>query len=297
MHVFVTGASGFVGRATVEALLHRNHGVRVLVHHREIPDDWPSKGVESVSGDVLDPVSLKGKLDGCDAVIHLPGIIQERRGATFERIHIEGTLNTVNAAVEAGALRFIHASALGTRANAVSRYHRTKWKAEEIIRNAPVEQTIFRPSVIVGPNSLFCKQMADLVKWNPIVPAITTPNGFMQPIHIDDVTHCFAACLEDEKTAYKTYSLGGPSVYTFREILEAFAGALGKKRLFVPIPAPLMVLPAFLMQRLIPHPPVTPEQLIMLRESNTCNITETQKTFGVPKKTLEQSLQELYGSN
>lgn len=297
MKVFVTGASGFVGHAVARELLKQNHVVRILVHDRDLPDEWESQGVETASGDILDPVSLKGKMDGCGAVIHLPGIIVERRGKTFERIHVEGTLNTVNAAVDSGVGRFVQMSALGTRSNASSRYHRTKFKAEEIVKNAPIEQTIFRPSVLFGSNSLFCEHIASLIAWNPIVPFISTPNGFLQPIHVDEVAHCFVNCLGNEATAYQTYSLGGPKIFTMRELLEAFAGALGKKRRFLPIPAPLMILPAFLMQRLLPNPPITTEQLKMLREANTCDISETLSVFGVPKITLEEGLAVMYASS
>src|SRR4051794_10564195 len=117
--VMVSGASGFVGTAIVEELVSRNYSVNALVNKRQIR---AGSQVESIKGSLFDRQSLLTAMRGCDAVIHLVGIIMERpsKGITFERIHFEGARNIVDAAKAAGIKRYIHMSALGTRPDAVS---------------------------------------------------------------------------------------------------------------------------------------------------------------------------------
>src|SRR5690348_4575534 len=145
MKVFVTGATGFVGGAIVQQLQQEGHSVRMLVRNKSLGETRAPTGADIHIGNVLDAESLRGALKGTDAVIHLVGIISEVGQSTFENIHVRGTGNVVAAAKGQGIKRFLHMSALGTRANAVSRYHKTKWEAEEIVRCSGLEYTIFRP--------------------------------------------------------------------------------------------------------------------------------------------------------
>src|SRR5688572_3186266 len=125
--VFVTGASGFVGSAVVEELVEREYLVNALVHRRGLKI---SRGeVRTIAGDVFDPKALEEGMRGVDAVIHLVGIIFEKRalGVTFERMHVQATRNVVDAALRAGVKRYVHMSALGARPGAVADYHKTKY--------------------------------------------------------------------------------------------------------------------------------------------------------------------------
>src|SRR5262245_22758619 len=126
--VFVTGGSGFVGNAVIEELLSRGHGVHALSHRHELAAF--GENVRIVPGNLFDAPALAQGMRGCDAVIHLVGIIMEKpsRGITFERIHVEGTRAVVDATERSGIRRYVHMSALGTRLNAVSTYHRTKFE-------------------------------------------------------------------------------------------------------------------------------------------------------------------------
>src|SRR4051794_16989433 len=157
--VFVTGGSGFVGGAVVDDLIVRNHGVNALVNRQ--PLDAGDR-VRSIHGDLFDAKALDEGMAGCDAVIHLVGIIMEHRsrGITFDRIHAHGTRSVVEAARRNGVTRFIHMSALGSRPGAASRYHRTKFEAEEYVRKSGLDWTIFRPSLIHGPRGEFLRMEA-----------------------------------------------------------------------------------------------------------------------------------------
>src|SRR5437660_5094244 len=195
--VLVTGASGFVGSAVVEELIARQHPVHALVHRREIQGFGDQ--VRSFRGDLFDDKILDEALRGCDAVIHLVGIIMEKpsKGITFQRIHFQGAKNVIDAAVRNGVKRFIHMSALGVRPDAVSEYHKTKYQAEEYLRASPLEWTIFRPSLIHGSRGEFMQLEA---KWarRKAPPFLFMPYfgrgplgfggaGMLQPVYVGDV--------------------------------------------------------------------------------------------------------------
>ncbi len=294
MKIFVTGGTGFVGRNIVDLLIEKGHSLKILTHRSTIKESWRDKDIEYVEGDICDPESLRGKLDGCNAVIHLVGIIVEKGSNTFERVHYEGTKNIVNEAVKAGVDRFIHMSALGTRNSPSSHYHTTKKMGETVVEDAPIAQTIFRPSIIFGKNDEFTKQLVKIVRMSPVVPTITSNKGRLQPISVKEVAHCFADCIERPETFYQSYELGGPNIYTLREMIETVAIILGKKRIFFPVSSTLMVIPASAFEWLPVTPPITRDQLRMICEDNTCDITQSQKTFNVPHITLEEGLKEIY---
>src|SRR4029453_4823882 len=168
MHrVFVTGATGFVGRAVIQALRAEGHVVRCLVRRGSEADLHGFEAIERVGAALLGPPgSLEAGMVGCDTVIHLVGIIREHksRGITFDRLHRVGTNNVLAAAAAAGVRRYLHMSALGTRAGARSRYHQTKWAAEEAVRTSGLAWTIFRPSVIYGHGDGFLSLLAGMVR-------------------------------------------------------------------------------------------------------------------------------------
>ena len=163
--VFVTGATGFVGRAVVHALRADGLKVRCLVRRGSERDLKGLEAIERVEGDILARQTLDEGIGGCDAVVHLVGIIREHRGRgiTFEQIHVDGTLNVLAAAAAANVRRYLHMSALGTSATARSRYHQTKWLAEEAVRASALPWTIFRPSVIYGKGDGFVSMLAQMV--------------------------------------------------------------------------------------------------------------------------------------
>lgn len=270
MKVFVTGGTGFVGGHLRRALLERGHTVRLLVHGRRPP---LQEGEEVAEGDVTRLETFRDAASGCDALIHLVGIIREfpARGVTFEKLHAEATRNAVEAARQCGVRRYLQMSANGTRPGAVSGYHRTKWKGEELVRSSGLDWTIFRPSLIFGPRDSFVNMLADMIRRFPVIPVIGDGSYRLQPIHGDDVARCFAEALERPDTVGKTYTLCGDTPLTYRELLQEIGRALGKSR--VPVihqPLPLMRMIVPLMERFDSFP-LTSDQLTMLLEENVCD--------------------------
>ena len=181
MLIFISGATGFVGGNLRRELLARGHRLRLLVHRRQ---ESPEAGVEMVSGDVTSKESYMDAVQGCDAVINLVGIIREfpGRGTTFQRLHVEATRALVEASREAGVTRYVQMSALGTRLNATSRYHQTKYRAEEVVRTSGLSWTIFRPSLIFGQGDAFINMLAGYIRTYPAVPVIGDGTYRLQPI-------------------------------------------------------------------------------------------------------------------
>jgi uncharacterized protein YbjT (DUF2867 family) len=286
MKVFVTGATGFVGEEIVRQLHQAGHSVRMLVRDKRLDETRGSTGEEIHVGNVRDAESLRGALKGIDAVIHLVGIISEIGESTFENIHVRGTRNVVAAAREQGVKRFAHMSALGTRANAVSRYHRTKWEAEEIVRGSGLEFTIFRPSLIFGPRDMFVNLFAKIIRYSPVVPILGRQDAKFQPVAIEAVAGAFVKSLTEVRAVGQTFDLAGPEIFTMSEIIDQILAVMKRKRLKVHIPAAVARIQATFLQFLFPKilrkaPPLNGDQLIMLQEDNAGNADTANKLFGL----------------
>ena len=308
MTVLVTGASGFVGRHICEGLVKVGHPVRALV--RQMPARKNQiAGVEYVRGvDVADAVTLTPEMfAGADAIIHLVGIIQEnkRKGQTFQRIHVEGTRNMVDEAKRAGFDgRFVYMSALGSSATAPAEYSRTKYQAERIVSGSELPFTIFRPSLILGPDGEFVAQMKDLVLHGglpvglpfPMIPVPGSGFNLFQPIWIDDLVECVVKSLGLGQTINQIYEVGGATQLSFNEILKGFAKSLGKpKKPLFHAPIPLLYAAASVMEAVVPKPPVTRDQLKNLGRDNITTSHDVRDVFGIDPLSFDQMRAKIYG--
>ena len=277
MKIFIAGGTGFVGGHLTTELLKRGHEL-ILLSHAGSGSVQP--GINLCKGDVTDPASYQQAMKGCDAAINLVGIIREfpAKGVTFERLHVQAAQAMVQAAQHAGVLRYLQMSALGTRLDAVSGYHRTKWRGEEIVRGSGLAWTIFRPSLIFGPKDAFVNMLADNLRLAPVMPTMGDGTYRLQPIHGADVARCFADALEKPETAGQTFELCGADRLTYRQLLDAVAEALGKGHPWKPaLPLSLMK-PIIKALQGVKAFPITLDQLQMLLEENICDGC-WQKTF------------------
>jgi uncharacterized protein YbjT (DUF2867 family) len=291
MKVFLTGATGFVGGHMLHRLLAEGHSVSALVRNPEKANRLEARGVELVRGDVVQADGLDEGLKGSDAAIHLVGIIVENGNATFENVHYLGTRNVVEAAKRNGIRRFIQMSALGVRADGVAPYQTTKWKAEEVVRQSGIPYCILRPSVIFGPDDGFVTQMLDVMRKAPLfrpVPGDGKPR--YRPIFIDDLTECFSRALVLESATNKAIGLGGADELSLNQILAEIALQAGIRKPAVHVPLPLMFMGAAIAQRLPGRPPVTVDQLRMLREGSTCEIGPMIEILSVRPRGFREGL-------
>lgn len=289
MKVLVTGATGFVGQETLRRLREAGHTPRMLVRNpgsATVRALAARTGAEVYAGNVLDPDSLPLALAGAEAVIHLVGIISEFGEQTFENVHTHATENLVKAAQQAGVRRFVHMSALGARPNAVSRYHQTKWAAEEIVRGGGLDWTIFRPSLIFGPQDHFVNLFARMARFSPVLPVMGVDTATFQPVAVGEVAACFVKALTEPKAVAQTFSVCGPDRLTLPEMLRLILHASGRRRFLVRVPPPLARLQAALLEFVFPTllrraPPLNRDQLRMLAEDNVGDPRPAVELFGL----------------
>jgi NADH dehydrogenase len=287
MNVLVTGGTGFVGREICRQLRVAGHRVHLLARNPESPATREVAIHYSAKvhpGNVLDAGSLRGACAGIDAVIHLVGIITELGDQTFENVHIRGTRNVVFAAQDAKVSHFLHMSALGVRAGARSRYHQSKWAAEESVRHSSLGWSIFRPSIIYGPGDGFVNLFAKIIRFSPVVPIFGGGKMKLQPVSVKSVGAAFVKAISEPRAIGETYDLCGPEVFTLGELVDQILGVMRRTRLKVYAPLGVARAQAALCESVFPRffrrpPPFTRDQLIMLQEDNVGNGRAADKLF------------------
>ena len=283
MKVFLTGATGFVGGELLAQLVAEGIAVRCLVRPGSESGLPTMAGVEIHMGDATRPESLLGGLSGCQAVINLIGIIREfpGKGISFQKMHVEATGNLVAAAQQQGVKRFLQMSANGTRADAVTAYHKTKWQAEEIVRNADLDWTIFRPSLIYGPHDQFVTMLAEMLRKLPVMPVLGNGRYRMQPVSVAQVACSYVRALSRPDSIGQVFHCCGPQPHSYDEILNMIGAALGKARVRK-LHHPLVLMrPVIRLLEGLPLFPITSAQLQMLLEENCCDPGPWRSFFGI----------------
>jgi uncharacterized protein YbjT (DUF2867 family) len=270
----VCGGSGFIGRYVVKRLAARGDVVPVGCRNAEEAKFLRPMGevgqVEPINLAIDDAALLPAFLAGNDGLVNCVGILRESGSQTFERAHHTGPALLARLARDAGVERFVHISAIGADSRSSSAYARTKAAGEQAVRDAFPTVTILRPSVVFGPEDQFFNRFATIATISPVMPLIGGGETRFQPVYVGDVADAVIKCLEDPATAGRTYELGGPRTYTFRELLELMLHEIRRRRRFIDLPFGLAALQARLMA-ILPNPPLTPDQVELLKRDNVAS--------------------------
>jgi NADH dehydrogenase len=289
--ILVTGATGFIGQRIVHELRAQGKDVRCLVRKPAKAATLRSWGCEVVQGDVTDAASLKRAAAGCDAVVHLVSIIAGSR-SDFERVMTRGTESLVAAAKDAGVRRFVLMSALGVseETRALTPYYAAKWEMEATLQASGLEHVIFRPSFVFGRGGGALQQFLRIARLAPVTPIVGPGTQRIQPIWVEDVAAYFAKSIDEPAAANRTFELGGPDQVTWNELYERIAKVLGKRRIRLNVPIPL-VRPGAAVAELLPKPPITRDQLKMIEAGdNTCDMGPALEAFGIGVLSLDEQL-------
>ncbi|MGN6514281.1 MAG: complex I NDUFA9 subunit family protein [Rhizomicrobium sp.] len=292
--VTVFGGSGFLGRNAVRELARAGYRVRVAVRYPNIAQYLPPMGsvgqIQLLKCNVLDQDAVARAVEGADAVVNLVGILYPAGGQSYEDVHVTAAGHIAMAAKAGGARTLVHISTLGVDPNSESAYASTKAEGERVIREEFADATILRSSLVAGPDDDFFNKFANLARFLPVLPLIGGGHTKFQPVFVGDVAEAILKCVQDPSTHGKTYELGGPRVYSFKEILELVLRETGRSRPLVPVPFFLASIKALFLQ-FLPGKLLTPDQVRFLKTDNVVSPGAlTFKDLGIEPDTLEAVL-------
>lgn len=270
--VTVIGGTGFVGQTLVNALMRDGYDVQVLARNASacknmFPLSAGGGRLYLRNADITQPKTLHDAFDDSWAVINLVGILFEKGRQRFSAIHTQCAERLAKMAKEAGVSRYIHMSALGINKAKGSRYANSKETGEKSVSSAFAGATFMRPSVIFGAGDNFTNQFNQIANMSPALPLIGGGNTTFQPVYVGDVAEAFIAVLRDENSQGKTYELGGPTVYSFRQILQRILKVTDRKRVMISIPWTIAKIMGFFAE-FTPKPPLTRDQVRLLKHNN-----------------------------
>lgn len=287
----VFGGSGFIGRYVVKRLAERDYIVRVAVRDAEAALFLKPMGVPGqivpVGVSVTDEAGVAAVVSGAEVVINLVGILHETRKTTFKAIQGEAPGRIGRAAAASGARAVVQISAIGADPASPSAYARTKAEGEQAAREAFPAATVLRPSIVFGPEDGFFNRFAALAQFVPALPLYGGGETKFQPVYVGDVADAVMAALDRTDAAGRTYELGGPRVYSFRDLLQYILTVTGRRRLLLPLPWSVGRLQARVFE-LLPNPPLTRDQLLLLQRDNVVSPGAlTLADLGIQPKAVE----------
>jgi uncharacterized protein YbjT (DUF2867 family) len=267
----VFGGAGFIGRYVVQRLARAGWRIRVPSRNPDSALFLKPLGdvgqIVPMAANIRNELSVRRAVEGAGAVFNLVGILSERGRQSFDAVHREGAERIARIAAEMGAARLLHISALGADPQSPSKYARSKAAGEAAVRAAFPGATLFRPSIVFGPEDDFFNRFARLTRLLPALPLIGGGKTRFQPVYVGDVAEALAAALADPRTMGQIFELGGPQTYSFRQLMEILLAAVGRKRWLVPVPFPVATAQGAVLS-LLPNPPLTRDQVKLLRRDN-----------------------------
>ena len=272
--VTVFGGSGFIGTQVVRQLAKAGWRIRVAVRNPNLAYRMRLHGdvgqIDLVQANIRNRASVSRALEGATAAVNLVGVLYEGGRQGFQAIHAMGAKTVAEAAREQGVSRLVQMSALGANAESDAKYARTKAEGEIAAREVYADAVVIRPSIVFGPDDHFFNRFATMASVSPVLPLIGGGATRFQPVFVGDVGKAVALATSAADAAGMTYELGGPAVFTFRQLLEMMLAETGHRRFLAPVPFPIAgALGAVgdLVAGVLP-PPITSDQVELLKSDN-----------------------------
>ena len=299
MTVLVAGGTGFIGRAIVSALRHDGQQVRVLTRDASRNPFPHDRGVTLVTGDVRDAATLTEAVDGVDTVVcavQFPGhpVEVKRKGLTYDEFDRAGTENLLSAAKKAGVGRFVYISGAGVGQGRPEEWYVAKDRAEAAVKGSGMTWTIVRPSWVYGPRDRSLNKFALIARALPVVPLTGSGKNRVRPVHVDDVATVVARTLRSPAAENEVFEVGGPQWLTIRQIVATMLGVMGKRRIVLPAPAPLVKLGAAVLYRL-PGRILSPRAVDFANGEADVDPRATIEKLGVTPRALADGISYLRG--
>jgi len=285
--ITVFGGTGFLGRHVVRRALSSGWTVRVAAR-RPRPDLFAGEArePEQVTVDIRDPETVVPAVSGATAVVNCVSLYVEDRRDTFETIHVIGADHVAQASKRVGA-RLVHLSGIGVDRRSESAYVRARARGEERVREAYLDSVILRPSALFGPDDALVSTLSSMIKWLPVIPLFGEGSSRLQPVHVDDVARAVLSAAALEEARGRTFELGGPDVFTYRELVQAVGKAMGRRRWLQPVPFGIWGLLARV-AAVLPAPPVTRDQLELLKSDNVVQSDDGFVSLGIEAASLRR---------
>lgn len=273
--VTVIGGSGFIGRYVVKRLARDGAVIAVVSRHASEARFLQPMGdvgqIARIDAGLADEPALAAALAGAQSVVNATGVLYERGSQTYEAIHHQGPARLARLAAAAGVTRMVHLSAIGADPAAPAAYARSKAAGEAAVRAAFPAATILRPSIVFGPEDDFFNRFGAMARFSPVLPLIGGGHTRFQPVYVGDVADAAVAALDKPEAAGQIYELGGPGIYTFRELMERLLAEIGRQRRLVPLPYGLASFQAWFLE-FLPKPPLTRDQVKLLQRDNVVTL-------------------------
>lgn len=297
MKILVTGGTGVVGAAAVRSLLAAGHSVLLFSRNaRRDAERWQGSDVTAKEGSVAHASEVAGAAEGCGAVLHIAGIVEERPPlVTFDAVNVGGTRNLLAEAEVAGVKRFVHVSSLGADSGS-SAYHASKRQAEELVRRFPGDWLILRPGNVYGPGDEVLSYLLQVVRTAPAVPVIEGGEQPFQPLHAEDLGTALAVAVTRSDLSRQVLLLAGPEVTTTQDVLDRLARLTGRDPVRLPVPGALAALGAQAASLLGVRVPLNDDKVTMLREGNVIPpgaVNALTEVLGVTPTPLDEGLRRL----
>lgn len=288
--ITVFGGTGFLGRHTVRALARAGFRVRVAVRYPNAGFFLLPMGhvgqIALFKCNVRNAKQVAAAVHGASGVVNLTGILFSRGRQNFNAVHVEGAAAIADAARAGGAASLVHISSIGANSDAESSYAASKGEGEQRVREAFPDATILRPSIVFGPEDDFFNRFAALARILPVLPLIGGGHTRFQPVFVGDVASAVLRALRAPSARGKTYELGGPTVYSFKELMQVILRETCRKRLLLPVPFSVASFQAFFLQ-FLPKPLLTPDQVTLLKSDNVVAAPDTLASLGIEPTSVE----------